>query len=131
MTRKGIALLLILFIGFSPVASAFADCPESSHSESGHASFASAAAEDSAMMLMADDRLEADGHGGRENVGCHTGSVCVFHLCGGLGLPGSIRVTASFSSNTYPPSIRANFDSRTFAPELEPPIRTPRQRERL
>ncbi len=123
MARKNIALLLILFIGLSPVMSAFADCLESSHSKSGRATSASVTADDPAMMLVVDREQETDGHGDHGNVSCHTGSTCVFHLCGGLGLTGAIRFTPSLLSNQHSLSFRANLNGRAFVPELEPPIR--------
>jgi len=123
MARKSIALLLILFIGLSPVMSAFADCLESNHANGAQTSSFSGAAKDPATMLVTVHDQDADGHGGHENAGCHTDSSCVFHLCGGLGLIGSIRFAASFLSNQHILSIPASFTGRTFAPELEPPIR--------
>jgi len=123
MARKSIALLLTLFIGLSPVMSAFADCLESNHATSAQTSSSSGTAEEPAAMLVTAHDQDADGHGSRENAGCHTDSSCVFHLCGGLGLIGSIRFTASLSSYQDILPIRASLNGRTCAPELEPPIR--------
>lgn len=123
MARKSIALLLILFIGFSPVTSAFAACLESSHFENEHALSTSVTAGEPVMMLASEHGPKSDGHGDHGNVSCHTSSTCVFHLCGGLGVTGSIRVTAPLLSNQHPPPSQANFKGRVFAPELEPPIR--------
>ena len=123
MVRKGIALLLILFIGLSPVMSAFAYCQGLDDSKNAHPSSPSVPAVDLAVMPVTHDRQEADGHGNHSNVSCHAGATCAFHLCGGLGLTGSISFTALLLSNQHPPSIQASLNGRTFAPELEPPIR--------
>jgi len=123
MARKSIALLLILFIGLSPVMGAFADCLESNHTNGAQTSSSSGTAKEPATMLMTAHDQNANGHGGHENAGCHTDSSCVFHLCGGMGLIGSLRFTASLLSNQPIPALRASYNGRTFAPELEPPIR--------
>ena len=119
MKKQGIALLLILIIGLSPVLNAFAECPPPNHFTNGPAATLMDAANDPAMAPMPDGRERT---GAPRLIHCQPGSACTLHLCGSVGLIDAFHFTPAFLSHQPPPFRAAILKSRTLAPEPEPPI---------
>ena len=71
MARKGIAILLILFMGLSPVVSAVAYCPDFGDREIDHSSSASVAIDVDIDNPMAHDMPVTGEQNGHPSMNCH------------------------------------------------------------
>lgn len=122
MANKSIALLLILFMGISPVVSAFAYCPDFGNREIDHSSSVSVAIDVDIDNPMAHDMTAIEGQENHPGMDCHSSGSCVFHLCGGCGLTASTYFFSAFPSNSQALPADIGVYDVTLAPEIKPPI---------
>jgi len=122
MGKKNIALLLILFIGLLPVASAFVDCPDFGDREIDHSPSASVVMDIDIDNPMVHDMSVTGEQNSHPGMDCHSSGSCVFHLCGGCGLIASICSFFAFRSNSQALPVDIGINDVTLAPEIKPPI---------
>lgn len=122
MAKKSIALLLILFMGISPMVSAFAYCPDFGNTEIDHSSSVSIAMDVDVHNPMAHDMSTDDGQNSHPGMDCHSSGSCVFHLCGGCGVTPSAYFISSFPSISHVLPANIGVKNVTLPPELKPPI---------
>jgi len=117
MKNRRFAILLIIMMLITPVASAFSHC--AGMSMHGHASEnlnLSVAASFSQLQHFQDHEQN------RSDKLCHASGSCTFHVCGGCGITSS-----TINSNFYYPAIFSGFEvsspsSQYFPPAIRPPI---------
>jgi len=129
MTRKFVAMLLVLVIGLLPVASAFATCAGSEHKEMNGVMMPYS----SAIETHAEDATSHEYNTDSQDfplaeMDCHTDGHCVFHLCGGFGLAASNQFIFLFYAHSQVILPGSFIKDRVLPPELRPPIITFLQR---
>ena len=122
MSRKSVAKLLVLIIGLSPIASAFAACVGAEYTEMGGMTFDSSGMGAYAVGVMRHSDRKNDRNVSPMDMNCHSNGGCVFHWCGVLGLTDANQFAATFYTNPQVILSVSNVKDRVLPPELRPPI---------
>lgn len=131
MAKRRIAILLILHIGVSPVASAFTHCPGFSVVEIDCLSLGWNAESDPVAYPFKPSTPAEAGHHAHPDTGCDASGSCVVHLCAGLGLIPSAVIFFSFDAEHLHSSSFKHVMESTQPPEIKPPIQALGQRVSL
>ena len=117
MLKQRFLLTIILMMVITPVWSAFGYYSDMVSSLSAESSFAQVVTVDAASQSS-----DHCAHQEKVKIACHTNGNCSFHVCGDGGIPAVFLLSQAYSAYRYDHWEKSVSRSRSFSPEIRPPI---------